>query len=171
APHRPEPDLAGDRPTRPGPAGLDADARPHRPRPDLGTPPPAAAAAAHRRTADHHRTPTHPAPPGALALDQHHHRRPGPPRSTTQPRLTSTNPPRQPQEGDHQGPWNPAHPERHPGHQPDHHQKTQAESGRYAAHSAPRKIEAKLHRQSTPFRWPHMDIRRFLPLGGFLMSL
>jgi hypothetical protein len=36
-PHSTAPDLAGDRADRPGPAGLDADARPHRPRPIRGT--------------------------------------------------------------------------------------------------------------------------------------
>ena len=35
--HRPEPDLAGDRPDRARPAGLDAHARPDRPGPALGT--------------------------------------------------------------------------------------------------------------------------------------
>lgn len=91
--HSTEPALAGDRADRTEPAGLDADARPDRPRPNLGTSPPAAPTPEHRRTADHHRTPTHPGPTGALALDQPDHQRPGTPGGTAQPRLTSTNRP------------------------------------------------------------------------------
>jgi Transposase DDE domain group 1 len=71
---RPEPDLVPDR--RPGlrPAGLDSDARPHRPRPPLGTQTPAAAAALRRRTHRPRRTPATAAPGRPMALDwpDHH---------------------------------------------------------------------------------------------------
>lgn len=60
APARPdaESDLAGDRPDRPGPAGLDADARPDRRRPPLGrTQAPAPVAVLRRCPARSHRPP------------------------------------------------------------------------------------------------------------------
>jgi Transposase DDE domain group 1 len=72
-------------------ACLDADARPRRPGPPVGTPPPAAAAALRSRSARHHRTPPHP-PRQALALDPGDHRRPATARSLAEPRLTSNIP-------------------------------------------------------------------------------
>lgn len=89
APHGPEPHLAGDRPDRTRPAGLDADARPDQQGPPLGTPPPATPPVHHGRTARHHRPSADPPPRPALALDPSHHRSPQPARTPTEPRLTS----------------------------------------------------------------------------------
>jgi hypothetical protein len=103
----PESDLAGGRPARPGPAGLDADARPDRRYPQVGTQTPAAAAVLRRRPARHHLAPTlAPARP-ALALDPAHHHRLRPPASAAEPRLTRRDVPSQ-RTAPHPEQWNPA---------------------------------------------------------------
>jgi hypothetical protein len=68
-----EPDLAGERPDSPRPAGLDADARPHRPGPPVGASPATAAAVLRGRSACHYRTPPHPPLRQALALGRRDH--------------------------------------------------------------------------------------------------
>lgn len=84
--------MALDRPARPGPARLDAEARPHWQDPAVGAQTPAAATVLRRRPARHHRPPL-PPPPGALALDRRDHRSGRPAPSSAEPRLTSAFPP------------------------------------------------------------------------------
>jgi hypothetical protein len=91
--HRTEPDLAGDRPARPRPAGLAAAARPDRQTPPLGAPPPAAATVLRRRPARHHRPPPAPEIHPPLALDGCDHQRDPATRRTPEPWLTSSNDP------------------------------------------------------------------------------
>lgn len=106
-PHRAEPDLAGDRPDRLGPARMDVDARPDRRCPPLETPAASTLTVLHRRPARHHRTTPHPPPRDALALDRPDQPSPTTAPSPAEPRLTSnvpslrTAPPRP-------EPWNPA---------------------------------------------------------------
>jgi hypothetical protein len=98
---RPEPDLVPDRRPRLRPAGLDPDARSHRPGPPLGTKTTATADLQLRR-ADRPRQPPPPAAHGCrVALDPRHHRRHRP-AAGPGTRLTS---PRHPcdQEGETQG--------------------------------------------------------------------
>jgi hypothetical protein len=108
-------DMAGDRPTRPRAAGLDADARPDRTRPPLGDQTPAPTAALRRRPARDHRPPPCAPPRPPLALDRPHHQRIHPPASPTQTRITSRN--GRPQQTDTtSGTVEPgAHPTRQPG--------------------------------------------------------
>ena len=112
---RPEPGLVRDR--RPGlrAAGLDPDARPDRDRPPLGTETAPPAPVLRRRPARARRPP--PAAPArrTMALGRRDHRRGHPPAGPPL-RLTSRNR-HYDQEGEHQGPWNPAHPARQPGSQ------------------------------------------------------
>jgi hypothetical protein len=70
-----EPDLAGDRADRPGPAGLDAHARPDRRNPQVGTPPASAPPLLRRRPDSHDRPPPTPEIRTPLALDRRHHGR------------------------------------------------------------------------------------------------
>lgn len=74
--HRPEPGLAGDRPDRVRPAGLDAHARPDRPGEARGTASPAVPPVLRSRPARHHRPAQDSPPRPAPALDRRDHRRP-----------------------------------------------------------------------------------------------
>lgn len=104
--HRTEPDLAGDRPARPGPAGLDAHARPDRQNPQVGNPPSPAPPLLRRRP-DHHRPPPAPEIRTPLTLDRRDHLRLGTARNSPEPRLTSAFPTLQPAPPPPE-PWNPA---------------------------------------------------------------
>ena len=110
---RAEPGLVRDRRAGLRTARLDPDARAHRDRPPLGTQTPPSARLRRRRPPRAQRQ-TAPAPPRrTLALGRGHHRRGHPPAGPAV-RLTSRNSHCH-QEGEHQGPWNPAHPARQPG--------------------------------------------------------
>ena len=87
--HRPEPDLAGDRPARPRPAGLDAHARADRRNSQVGAPPSPAPSVLRSRPDRHDGPPPAPEIRTPLALDRRHHRRPDATRRSPEPRLTS----------------------------------------------------------------------------------
>ena len=89
--------------------------RPRRPRPRLGTQTPAAASVRHRRAPGPRRPASAAAPVRDLALGAPAHRSDHPP-AGLRPQLTSPDRPYD-QEGQPQGPWNPAHPARQPGSQ------------------------------------------------------
>ncbi len=111
----PEPDLVRARRHGQRTAGLDADARPRRSRPGLGTQTAPAAPVFRRRAPGLWRPPAAVAPRRDLALGGPAHHRDHPlasPRS----RLTRQNRPCK-QERKPAGPWNPAHPARQPGSQ------------------------------------------------------
>lgn len=105
--HRAEPDLAGDRPARPGPAGLDADARSDRRNPQVGAPPSPVPPSLRRRPDRHDRPPPAPEVRTPLALDRRDHRRPGAARSSPAPRLSSQFPSLR-AASPRPEPWNPA---------------------------------------------------------------
>ncbi len=120
--YHPEPDLVRDRRAGLRPARLDADARPDRHSPPLGTQT-AAAAAVLRRRAHRPRRPPPAAPPGRpTGPGPPDHRRdhppPGPRTQLTSPTIPTT------RKGHPAGPWNPAHPARQPGRHAGQGQKT-----------------------------------------------
>jgi hypothetical protein len=113
---RPEPALVRDRRAGLRAAGLDPDARPDRHRPPLGTQAAPAAAVLRGRPPGSQRPPPAAPPRRTLALGRRHYCRSRPPVGLPV-RLTSRNN-HHDQEGEHQGPWNPAHPARRPASQP-----------------------------------------------------
>ena len=112
---RPEPGLVRDRRAGLRAHGLDADARPHRESPPLGTQTAPAADLRRRRPARLQRPPPAAPPRRTLALGRRRHRR-SHPAAGHRVRLTSRNHPCD-TERNHQGPWNPARPARQPGSQ------------------------------------------------------
>jgi Transposase DDE domain group 1 len=113
---RPEPALVRGRGPGLRTTGLDATARSDRGRPPLGTETAAAAPLRRRRPPCPRRPPPAAQPRPAVALGRPDHRRRHPPASPAI-RLTSRNDPATRKEKP-QGPWNPAHPARQPGSQP-----------------------------------------------------
>ncbi|TDU80654.1 DDE family transposase [Streptomyces sp. KS 21] len=84
----PEPDLAGDRPARPRPAGLDADARTDRRHPPLGTQTASPTPVLRRRTSREHRPPALAPLHRPMPLDRRHHSGIQTTPSPTEPLLT-----------------------------------------------------------------------------------
>ena len=112
---RPEPNLMRDRGPGLRAAGLDAAARPDRDRPPLGAEAAPPALVRRRRPPRPRRPPPQATARRTMALGWRGHRRhhppAGPPGRLTSQTAAVT------RKGQHQGPWNPAHPARQPGSQ------------------------------------------------------
>ena len=115
--------------------------------PPLGTETAAAAPVLRRRPPGQQRPPPAAPPRRALALGRRDHRRSRPPAGPPV-RLTSRNNPDD-QEGEHQGPWNPAHPARQPGSQARPHPENQPQPRPQATHVS-RTRKDRLKRTSSP---------------------